>query len=372
MFLKSIHNDKFLKSKKRLAIFMVTVFIMSVTTAYAAPADSEVIIMNGNSLLTVYTEHDTVDKIISQQGIEIEDSDFLYPRANSEITPEENVIVIKHLKKVDVIKNNELVTYWTGAETFREFVQESENRFDETDSLDVDLDSAISDEQNVVNVTTVTHESLEEIVAIPYKSTTTKDSGLEQGKKAIKTAGKNGSKKLVYDIVYHNGAEVERNLVEESVITEAVDEVVRIGTKVPEVKKETKKETSNQSAPEQNETKPANAPAGAPTSYKKVITCSATAYDLSFESCGKRPGDPGYGMTASGTMAKIGTVAVDPRVIPLGTKMYIVSTDGKYVYGYCTAEDTGGGIKGNKVDLFFNTRNECLQFGRRQVNVYIL
>jgi 3D (Asp-Asp-Asp) domain-containing protein len=102
------------------------------------------------------------------------------------------------------------------------------------------------------------------------------------------------------------------------------------------------------------------------------LTCQATAYDLSFESCGKYPGEPGYGITASGTYAKVGTVAVDPRVIPLGTKMYIVSTDGSYVYGYCTAEDTGGGIKGNKVDLFYNTRNECMQFGRRSVRVYIL
>jgi 3D (Asp-Asp-Asp) domain-containing protein len=84
------------------------------------------------------------------------------------------------------------------------------------------------------------------------------------------------------------------------------------------------------------------------------------------------PGHPAYGITATGTYAKLGTVAVDPRVIPLGTKMYIVSTDGSVVYGYCTAEDTGGAIKGNKVDLFYNTTAECMQFGRRSVYVYIL
>ena len=63
---------------------------------------------------------------------------------------------------------------------------------------------------------------------------------------------------------------------------------------------------------------------------------------------------------------------MDPSVIPLGTKMYIVSSDGSVVYGLCTAEDTGGAIKGNKVDLYYDTRAECLKFGRRSVDVYIL
>ena len=65
-------------------------------------------------------------------------------------------------------------------------------------------------------------------------------------------------------------------------------------------------------------------------------------------------------------------MAVDPKVIPLGTKMYIVSADGEYLYGYCVAEDTGGAIQGNIVDLFFNTYEECIQFGRRDVLIYIL
>ncbi len=73
-----------------------------------------------------------------------------------------------------------------------------------------------------------------------------------------------------------------------------------------------------------------------------------------------------YTMTASGTIAKVGTVAVDPKVIPLGTKLYV---DG---YGFATAEDTGGAIKGNKIDLFFETHEKSLQHGRKTVNVYII
>lgn len=106
-------------------------------------------------------------------------------------------------------------------------------------------------------------------------------------------------------------------------------------------------------------------------SRKYVMT--ATAYEAGPRSTGKRPGDRGYGITASGTRARRGTVAVDPRVIPLGTKLYIKSlTPGIEDYGYAIAEDTGGAIKGMKIDLFMDTVSECFQFGRRVVEVYIL
>jgi len=71
-------------------------------------------------------------------------------------------------------------------------------------------------------------------------------------------------------------------------------------------------------------------------------------------------------------MAQRGVVAVDPKVIPLGTKLYIESPDGSYVYGCAVAGDTGGAIKGNRIDLFMDTYSECMQFGRRTMNVYIL
>jgi 3D (Asp-Asp-Asp) domain-containing protein len=72
------------------------------------------------------------------------------------------------------------------------------------------------------------------------------------------------------------------------------------------------------------------------------------------------------GYTASGTYVGPGTVAVDPRVIPLGTKLYVEG------YGYATARDTGGAIVGNKIDVWFPTLGQCYQWGYRHVNVTIL
>ena len=94
-------------------------------------------------------------------------------------------------------------------------------------------------------------------------------------------------------------------------------------------------------------------------SYSSVIYVEATAYT-------------GGGTTATGTPARYGAIAVDPSVIPYGTRMYIVSDDGRWVYGYATAEDCGGAIKGHIIDLYFDDYDTCIQFGRRNCTVYIL
>ena len=75
-------------------------------------------------------------------------------------------------------------------------------------------------------------------------------------------------------------------------------------------------------------------------------------------------------VTASGTLARVGVVAVDRRQIPLGTKVYVVSNDGRYTYGFAIAEDTG--VRGNIIDLYLDTYSEVIQFGRRDCTVYIL
>jgi 3D (Asp-Asp-Asp) domain-containing protein len=98
--------------------------------------------------------------------------------------------------------------------------------------------------------------------------------------------------------------------------------------------------------------------------YKKVLKMRATAYSA------KEPGL--NSTTASGMKAVKGVVAVDPKVIPLGTKVYVETSDGRFIYGNAVAADTGGAIKGSKIDLCMNTVAECNRFGVRDVNVYIL
>lgn len=95
-----------------------------------------------------------------------------------------------------------------------------------------------------------------------------------------------------------------------------------------------------------------------PPDYGRVIRVEATAYSSA------QPGLSAY--TASGTLCKHGVIATDPNIIPLGTKVFIPG------YGYAVAEDTGGAIVGNKIDVAFDTVAECYAFGRQFIDIYIL
>jgi 3D (Asp-Asp-Asp) domain-containing protein len=101
---------------------------------------------------------------------------------------------------------------------------------------------------------------------------------------------------------------------------------------------------------------------------KQVMTADLTAYTAGPESTGKNPGDPGYGVTASGAYVRDGhTIAVDTRVIPMGSKVYIEGV------GIRTAEDTGGAIKGNRIDVYMSDLTSAIQFGyKRGVKIYLL
>lgn len=179
---------------------------------------------------------------------------------------------------------------------------------------------------------------------------------------SMQTEGTPGLAKRTYEVRYEDSVMVSKVLISEEIITKPVDAIKYVGTK----KRATvfSGTTTAKSSP--------TILNSSEYSSKRYIDMKASAYDLSYESCGKRPGDRGYGITASGMQARVGVVAVDPRVIPLGTRLYIEAVDGSWVYGYAVAGDTGGAIKGNRIDLFFNTRSECVQFGRRTARVYIL
>lgn len=183
---------------------------------------------------------------------------------------------------------------------------------------------------------------------IPFESIVRKNKSLEIGTSKIVQKGKEGIMQVETTKKYVNGKLTGKNIVKEKLLTKPVSNITEKGSKERIV-------TSR-----------------GDTNYRKALVMNASAYDLSFASCGKSPGDRGYGITASGTKARPGAVAVDPKVIKLGTKLYIESLDGTKDYGFAVAEDTGGAIKGNKIDLFFHSSKDVKNFGRRKVKVYIL
>lgn len=103
-----------------------------------------------------------------------------------------------------------------------------------------------------------------------------------------------------------------------------------------------------------------------------AVEVIATGYSAGKESTGKSPGHPEYGVTFSGMMVardvqSFSTIAADPKVFPIGTVLYIPG------YGYGVVADTGSAIKGNRIDLYFETKDQVYQeWGKKTLNVFVV
>ena len=191
-------------------------------------------------------------------------------------------------------------------------------------------------------------------VDVPHETVCCDDASLPMGVREVLIPGTDGELLRREEVTYVNGEAVSRVLLEESLITAPVTEVIATGIGKGE-------------APD---TMPVigdgyiHLPTGEVLTYTGTTTVRATAYTHTDEGCDM--------ITATGSTVHIGTVAVDPRYIPYGTRMFIVANDGSYVYGISEAEDCGGAIKGDRVDLYFPTYEACMAFGWRTCTVYFL
>lgn len=182
---------------------------------------------------------------------------------------------------------------------------------------------------------------------------------LLQGQEKVVQAGKIGISTDIYEVVWSNGHEISRQWVEQTEST-AVTEIIRYGTSVTSVDPSDKLVNVSTGSDGSGVLTFAS---GATMKFSQARTMKCTAYTAGHDGVGTR--------TATGTTVHRGTVAVDQRYIPLGTRMFIVTEKGSYVYGMAKAEDTG--MRGdNKLDLYMDTYAECINFGRRDCKVYIL
>ncbi len=177
---------------------------------------------------------------------------------------------------------------------------------------------------------------------IPFEVKFVETEELYEGEEQAWQAGAEGILETVVEIDSANGIEIERRSWE-SVTKEPVHEIKLIGT--------ASKNVVGSSAEEMFE-------------YSHSVVMSATGY--TYRTSGVSPKSSHYGKTYTGLPAKRGVVAVDPSVIPLGTRLYIED------YGFAVAADTGGAINGNKIDLCFDEDSEAYSYGRRNVTVYFL
>ena len=194
--------------------------------------------------------------------------------------------------------------------------------------------------------------------AAPHATLTSASYRMPKGETKVVQQGIDGTREVVYEVVYADGQLVSRQAVEEKNDT-SVAEITYTGTLVDKAQSG---DTVKSVVTESNGSGYLLMKSGDSVHFSGSMKVTCTAYTAGYGGVGTR--------TATGTTVHVGTVAVDKKVIPLGTEMFIVGSTG-YTYGNAVAEDTG--VRGAAVDLYMNTYQECKQFGlQRNSTVYFL
>lgn len=292
---------------------------------------------------TFVTYKGTVKDVLETMGVEVGPKDKVQPSLEDRVS-EGDTISIKRAVSVKLTVGNKQLEINTAENTISEMLAAEKEQlksqgieFNEgVDEISPSLDSQITKNLNINLVKVEVKEELAK-ETIDFDVIVEEDSSLDSGIEEIIQEGVSGEKEVAYEVVYKNGKEVSRTLKSSRVVSEPVNKVVVQGTR---------KTIASRN--------------GQLLDYKSVLYVEATAYS-------------GGGITATGTTPVrdpngISTISVDPRVIPLGSLVYVEG------YGKAIAADTGGAIIGNIIDVYVNSNEEAIyNWGRRyDVPVYIL
>lgn len=297
------------------------------------------------------TTAETVQQLLSDEDIQLGEQDKI------NISPSKNILAnmtIEIERAFQVVfnngKNEEKV--WTTSTTVADFLQQQNAELGELDRVEPGLEETVKPDKSidVIRVEKVT-DVVEE--PIDYDVVKKEDANLAKGTEKVIQEGHEGLSKKEFEITKENGKEVKRSLVSEQIIKKSTDKIVTIGTKV------TKAPATQRNASSGGSKKQSNAmPAGG----GKELYMNATAYTADCNGCS--------GVTSTGINLRANpnakVIAVDPSVIPLGSKVWVEG------YGYAVAGDTGGAIKGNKIDVHVQSKGQASSFGRKRVKVRII
>lgn len=206
----------------------------------------------------------------------------------------------------------------------------------------------------------------EEIITIqeeiPFETITKDVNGNSDGATKILQEGKNGLREVTYKITYRSGEEIAREELSNTILEEPINKIVQVNNKQTSRSEVTRTTQVNTGVANTLQAKVAGI-------TPKVVTLNTSAYTAS--TCGKKPTDAGYGKTASGEYAKAWYTVAAGKAYPIGTVIYIPYFENQPNGGWFVVQDRGGAIKNNKLDVYMDTYDECIKFGRRNLECYI-
>lgn len=303
------------------------------------------VVTDGDRVITYTTTATSPEEVLDQLGLPLRQYDT-YTTRNGAIT-------VRRAPSVTIHYHGKATKATTSAKTVGELLTQLELDVAGEDVVSHGMEEPVTDGMEL-HIDQVETREERYSVTLEKEITYCQDPGLPQGTQKVLTPGRDGEAIRLAQVTYTNGLETKRQVRSDTILQSPVTEVVAVGT------------GSN----DPRDLKPVIGddyillPSGERLTYYRKDHVRATAYTHT---------DPGCDMTtATGTTVHWGTVAVDPRHIPYGTRMFIMSNDGSYVYGIATAEDCGGDIKGDRMDLYMPTLSQCMEFGRRRCTIYFL
>lgn len=353
-FLQAVHF--FLKQRPAAGLLLGS-FALAAALYYFA-AYSVTIIVDGDPVQTVRTFSRNVDELLKETNLVLHPRDRVTPGGQALLGPR-FIVEIDRAFPVFVVADNAIAEIWTPVKTVEELLSEEGYRlgpFDRVEPEDIVLVSAMS-QVRIVRV-----EKIYEIEkkTLPYADLTRGNPALDRGFTRVVSEGRPGLQEELVEVTIEDGVEVGRLVIQSAVLESPVDRVVELG-------ENTRLERD-----------------GRVMEFSTAFIMTATAYCSGAPGSGcplnsqghafcTGPYNNGYTYTGKRCVQGLGTldsprmVAVDPRVIPLRSMLYIEG------YGFARAEDIGGAIKGNKIDILYDNHSDVARFGvKRGIKVYLL
>lgn len=298
----------------------------------------------------------TVADALERAGVTLADKDSANYELDEPLFDKINIRVSR-MVKIKITADGVTSEHEVSAATVRAALKKCGVEVSDDDRLNVGAKARPENGMHII-VTRVTTEEVTETEEVDYPTEYLDSDEMYEDEAEVRTYGEKGEKEVVYKLIYVEGELEDKEVVSEEVTKEPVPEVIVRGTKARESFSNDYTGGSGASAGTFVDAY------GNTVSYSQVLAGQCTAY---------YPLNPGD-ITSTGVTAGYGCIAVNPYIIPYGTRMYVTSSDGSVVYGYGVACDTGGAAMAGDIiaDLCYNTEAECSIIGRRNMVIYIL
>ncbi len=333
------NNEK--ASLQVLKILVITIVLIATCSIVSKVCGLQVnnvkIILSNNYQMNVLTSKTKVADILEENHIAILPDEAAFPNQEADITESKTIIISK-------------------------IGTQNENLIKKANQSEV-----VNIENVLGNYASIT-EKIEEVEeTIPYETITKNadSSSNEDRSNKILQEGKDGLRVVTYKVKYQNDIEISRETIKENIVKKPINKIVQI-TKQTSRSGEERTATSKEISSINTSNSLSKKVSGITPIVKTLNTSAYTA-----STCGKSPNSKGYGKTANGSKATAWYTVAAGKAYPMGTVIYIPSLKNKPNGGWFVVQDRGGAIKNNKLDIYMNTYNECISFGRKNLECYI-